>query len=170
MKFARFILPPALILALVSCRPLAPEVISQDCTVAAVPANFTRIFIGVPARGGHQSGASAKDPLDGASAEKFDTILRTIAEGRQPTWGAQKNIPQENLIVCIASGTFQTNGQYDWDLDKGHTQGSNLGFTVEKNWKIHGAAQAGPVCSSRAICGTSWWTTMVLRSRAGAIR
>jgi hypothetical protein len=139
MKCARLVFPPALVLALVSCKPLTPEVTSRDCTVAAVPANFTRIFIGAPARGGQQSGTSAKDPLDGTSAEKFDTILRTIAEGQRPTWGTQKNIPQENLIVCIASGTFQTNGQYDWDLDKGRTQGSSLGFTVEKNWKIHGS-------------------------------
>jgi hypothetical protein len=138
MKFACFVLPPALILALVSCKPLVPEVTSQDCTVSAVPADFTRIFIGVPARGGQQSGASAKDPLDGTTADKFDAILRTISEGQHPTWGTQKDIAPQNLIVCIASGTFQTNGQYDWNLDKGHTQGSNLGFTAEKNWKIHG--------------------------------
>lgn len=139
MKPVRFVLLPAFVLALVSCKPLVPEVTSQDCTVSAVPADFTRIFIGVPARGGQQPGTSAKDPLDGTSADKFDAILRTIAEGQHPTWGAQKNIAQENLIVCIASGTFQTNGQYDWDLDKGRTQGSHLGFTVEKNWKIHGS-------------------------------
>ncbi len=137
MKFARFFFPSALILALVSCMPLDPEVISQDCIVP-VPANFTRIFIGSPARGGQQAGTSADDPLDGTSADKFDTILRTIAEGQQPTWGTQKNIPPENLIVCLASGTFQTNGQSDWIIDVGHTKGSPRGFTVEKNWKIHG--------------------------------
>ncbi|HLK54698.1 MAG TPA: hypothetical protein VKU42_14650, partial [Candidatus Angelobacter sp.] len=137
MKFARFFFPSALILALVSCMPLDPEVISQDCIVP-VPANFTRIFIGSPARGGQQAGTSADDPLDGTSADKFDTILRTIAEGQQPTWGTQKNIPPENLIVCLASGTFQTNGQSDWIIDVGHTKGAPRGFTVEKNWKIHG--------------------------------
>ena len=138
MKFARFSLPSALILALASCIPLDPEVISQDCAVPVVPANFTRIFIGSPARGGQQAGTSADDPLDGTSADKFDTILRTIAEGQQPTWGTQKNIPQENLIVCLASGTFQTNGQSDWIIDVGHTKGAPRGFTVERNWKIHG--------------------------------
>ena len=138
MKFARFFLPSALILALVSCKPLDPEVISQDCAVPILPANFTRIFIGSPAVGGQQSGATADDPLDGTTADKFDTILRTIAEGQQPTWGAQKNIPAENLIVCLTSGTFQTNGQSDWKIDVGHTNGIPRGFTVEKNWKIHG--------------------------------
>src|SRR5579864_7233112 len=105
MKFSPFILASAavlaLVLALASCKPLSsPEELSQDCTVAAAPANFTRIFIGTPAHGGTQSGASAKDPLDGTTAQKFDTILRTIAEGEHPTWGAQRNIAPENLIVC----------------------------------------------------------------------
>ena len=138
MKFARFFLPSALILALVSCMPLDPEVVSQDCTVAVVPNGFTRIFIGAPARGGQQSGASSDDPLDGTSTDKFDAILRTIAEGQRPTWGTQTNIAPQNLIVCLASGTFHTNGQYDWLIDVGHTAGSPFGFTVEKNWKIHG--------------------------------
>ncbi len=139
MKFARFVLPPALFWALVSCKPLDdPEVVSQDCTVAAAPADFTRIFIGVPERGGQQSGTSAKDPLDGTSADKFDTILRTISEGQHPSWGAQKNIAPENLIVCLTSGTLQTNGQYDWVSGFGRTHGSTLGFTAGKNWKIHG--------------------------------
>src|SRR5580765_1849765 len=137
MKFPLFVFLLALILALVSCKPLAPEVKSQDCTVPAVPAGFTRIFIGAPARGGQQSGTSAKDPLDGTTADKFDTILRTIAQGERPTWGTQKNIAPENLIVCMASGTFQTNGGYDGGTD-GQRQGNHLGFTVEKNWKIHG--------------------------------
>ena len=138
MKFARFFLPSALILALVSCMPLDPEVISQDCAVAVVPNGFTRIFIGVPASGGQQSGTSADDPLDGSTTDKFDAILRTIAEGQRPIWGTQKNIAPENLIVCLASGTFHTNGQYDWLIDIGHTAGSPRGFSVEKNWKIHG--------------------------------
>src|SRR5579864_7689983 len=143
MKFSPFALAPAsvlaLILAVASCRTLAPEVISQDCAVAAVPANFTRIYIGKPASGGSQSGTSAKDPLDGTTAQKFDTILRTIAEGNYPTWGAQQNIPPQNLIVCIASGTFQTEGQYDTVFEFGPPPGSHRGFTVEKNWKIHGS-------------------------------
>jgi hypothetical protein len=139
MKSARFVLLPVLVLGLVSCKPLVPEVTSQDCTVSAVPADFKRIFIGVPARGGQQSGTSAKDPLDGTSADKFDTILRTIAEGQRPTWGTQQNIPPENLIVCMASGTFQTNGQSDWIQHLGHTQRKEQGFTVRKNWKIHGS-------------------------------
>lgn len=137
MKFALVISPVALVLALGSCKPLDPEVTSQDCVVP-VAAGFTRIFIGTPAHGGQQSGTSFDDPLDGSSAEKFDAILRSISEGQHPTWGTQTNIAPENLIVCMTSGTFQTNGQYDWKLSVGHTEGSAHGFTVEKNWKIHG--------------------------------
>ncbi len=138
MKVVRFVILAALVLALASCMQLrTPEVTSQDCTVA-VPTGSTRIFIGTSAHGGQQSGTSFDDPLDGSSAEKFDTILRTISEGQHPTWGTQTNIAPENLIVCLTSGTFQTNGQYDWVFGLGHTQGKTLGFTLEKNWKIHG--------------------------------
>jgi hypothetical protein len=147
MKFSPFILASATVLALAlamaSCKPLSsPEVISQDCTVAAAPANFTRIFIGTPAHGGSQSGTSAKDPLDGTTAQKFDTILRSIAEGERPTWGTQKNIAPENLIVCLASGTFQTEGQYDTVFQFGYPTAVRRGFTVEKNWKIHGSGMS----------------------------
>ena len=138
MKPVRFVLLPAFVLGLVSCKPLVPEVTSQDCTVSAVPADFTRIFIGLPAHGSQQSGASAEDPLDGTTADKFDAILRTISEGQHPTWGTQKDIAPQNLIVCLSSGTFHTNGQYDWTQHLGHTQRSQQGFTVGKNWKIHG--------------------------------
>jgi hypothetical protein len=125
----------ALVLALSSCKGLKPEVTSQDCVVP-VPQGSTRIFIGAAAHNG--SGASFDDPLDGSTAEKFDGILSSISLGQQPTWGAQTNIAQQNLIVCLTSGTFKTNGQYDWAISKGHTKGSTLGFTVEKGWKIHG--------------------------------
>ncbi len=125
----------ALSLALVSCRGLNPEITSQDC-VLPVPQGFTRIFIGASAHNG--SGTSFDDPLDGSTAEKFDTILSSISLGQQPNWGSQAKIAQQNLIVCLTSGTFHTNGQYDWAISKGHTAGSTLGFTVEKNWKIHG--------------------------------
>jgi hypothetical protein len=137
MKSALTVLSFFLAFALVSCKPLAPKVTSQDC-LAAAPANFTRIYIGTPAHGGQQTGTSFDDPLDGTTAEKFDTILRSIAEGQNPTWGVQKNIAAENLVVCLASGTFQTEGQYDWTTGVGHSQGSVRGFTVRKNWKIHG--------------------------------
>lgn len=138
MKVPHFVALAPLVLLLTSCMQLkTPEVTSQDCTVA-VPQGSTRIFIGPTARSGQPSGTSFDDPLDGSTADKFDTILRTISEGQHPTWGSQSNIAPENLIVCLASGTFHTRGQYDWTLNEGHTQGSELGFTVEKNWKIHG--------------------------------
>lgn len=133
MKFVRIVFSAALPLALLSCRPLSPEVTSQDC-VQAVPAGFTRIFIGTQPHTGQPSGTSFNDPLDGSTGEKFDAILRSISEGLHPTWGTQSNIQPENLIVCMTSGTFQTFGQYNLDSDPG----SALGFTMEKNWKIHG--------------------------------
>lgn len=138
MKVLPFVVSAALALSLASCMGVqSPEVTSQDCTVA-VPSGFTRIFIGMPSSGSRQSGTSFDDPLDGSTAAKFDTILRTISEGQHPTWGAQTNIAPQNLIVCMTSGTFQTEGQYDWRIGAGHTQGSERGFTAEKNWKIHG--------------------------------
>lgn len=138
MKVPRLVPPLTLVLALSSCMQLrTPEVTSQDCAVA-VPAGFTRIFIGASAHSSQPTGTSFDDPLDGSTADKFDAILRTISEGQNPTWGTQTNIAPQNLIVCLTSGTFQTRGQYDWEIRLGHTQGSELGFTVEKNWKIHG--------------------------------
>ena len=137
MKFTLTVFFVSLVLALVSCHPLSTKVTSQDCRAAA-PANFTRIYIGTPAHDGHGAGTSFDDPLDGTTAQKFDTILRSIAEGQNPTWGAQRNIASENLVVCLDSGTFQTQGQYDWTTGVGHSQGSTRGFTLGKNWKIHG--------------------------------
>ena len=43
MKFARFS-SSALILALVSCMPLDPEAISQDCVVSIVPAPHPHFY------------------------------------------------------------------------------------------------------------------------------
>lgn len=117
---------------------------SPDCS-GNVPAGFTRIFIGFPAPRGTQSGTTADDPLDGSTAEKFDTILRSIAEGQHPTWGTQKNIQPEDLIVCIAKGTFATNGFDHFAPGDpqavppgGVEQAQAAGFSVGKNWKIHG--------------------------------
>jgi hypothetical protein len=138
MKFVRHLLLSAPLLSLLACNPLAPEVVSRDCTIDAVPATFTRIYIGVPHAGRPQSGTSAEDPLDGTTAQKFDTILRTIAEGQHPSWGAQQNMGPENVIVCIGNGTFQTEGQFDYVMSVGHTLGSPRGFTVARNWKVHG--------------------------------
>jgi len=135
MKLALVALPTALVLALTSCMRLSPEVTSQDCIVP-VPAGSTRIFIGSNGHAG--SGTSFDDPLDGSTADKFDAILRSISEGQHPTLGSQNNIAPQNLIVCLTSGTFQTNGQYDWKFGPGHTTGREVGFTVEQNWKIHG--------------------------------
>lgn len=138
MKFVGLLLLSAPLLSLAGCNPLAPEVVSRDCTIPAVPATFTRVYIGTPHPGRPQSGTTPDDPLDGTTPQKFDTILRSIAEGQHPTWGALQNIGPENLIVCIGSGTFQTEGQFDFVMNVGHSLRSPRGFTVAKNWKIHG--------------------------------
>lgn len=110
---------------------------SPDCQGAA-PTGFTRIFIGKPASKGSQSGISANDPLDGTTAERFDAILRTISQGQLPTWGAQKDIAPENLVVCIANGAFKTNGFSHPTPGDLSTGARDIGFSVGKNWKIHG--------------------------------
>lgn len=166
-----------LVLALASCINLSsPEVTSQDC-IAAVPSGSTRIFIGNKAHAG--SGTSFDDPLDGSTAQKFDTILRSIGEGRQPTLGTQSNIAPRNLIVCLTSGMFQTEGQYDWKLHLGHTQQSDRGFTVEQNWKIHGRGVAHTTIQLASYLpdqfvdnqglplsgGATWWSARTLPLR-----
>lgn len=134
-------LPFAVLLALVcvGCIPFHAFP-SPDCQGAA-PAGFTRIFVGKPASKGSQSGISAKDPLDGTTADKFDTILRTISQGQLPTWGSQQNIGPENVVVCVMNGTFETNGfshPFPGDLGGGDQPGSGAGFSVGTKWKIHG--------------------------------
>lgn len=137
IKCLRFVLPVAL--TCTGCIGLKPDFPSSDCRGAA-PAGFTRIFIGAPAPKGSQSGTSADDPLDGKTAEKFDAILRSIVEGKFPTWGAQQNIGPENVVVCIASGTFATNGfeHVTPGAPSADLQAGDAGFAVGKNWRIHG--------------------------------
>jgi len=153
MKLALALLTAASVILLAGCQSIKPQASApppaptagpsaapivgpQDC-ISPVPQGFTRIFIGTPAPGGQQSGTSYADPLDGTTAAKFDAILTSIADGQNPTLGAQSNIPPQNLIVCLGNGTFQTNGLYDLRFN-GHIAGSTLGFSVEKGWKFHG--------------------------------
>lgn len=136
MKCLRFFLPLA-VLCCTGCLAFNRDFPSSDCRGAA-PTGFTRIFIGAPASRGSQSGTSADDPLDGTSAEKFDTILRTIVEGKRPTWGAQQNIGPENLVVCINTGTFPTDGFAHTIPGDPDADPRSAGFAVGKNWKIHG--------------------------------
>jgi hypothetical protein len=70
--------------------------------------------------------------------EKFDAILRTIVEGKHPTWGAQQNIGPENVVVCINSGTFATDGFAHLTPGDPAADPRSAGFAVGKNWKIHG--------------------------------
>jgi hypothetical protein len=59
-----------------SCKPLTPEVVSQDCTVAAAPAGFTRIYIGAPA-GGAMDGIV----INSATAEARKNVVDGIFIG-----------------------------------------------------------------------------------------
>ncbi len=105
--------------------------LSSDCTVKSLPQGFSRIFIAfkpVGTAGATSKGGSGtvKDPFDGSTAEKFDTILRARSEASQ-----------QNLIVCIGPGTYETEGTYDFVVNLPHK--TARGFTLNKNWKIHGA-------------------------------
>jgi hypothetical protein len=124
--------------------------LSSDCTVKELPQGFSRVFISfkpialkpisskpiashantskpsTPAAGQQGGSGTASDPYDGSTAEKFDSILRARSEANQ-----------QNLIVCIGPGTFQTEGTYDFIVNVAHK--TARGFTINKNWKIHGA-------------------------------
>lgn len=98
---------------------------SADCEPNFDRKDYTRIFIAL--RSDEKAGTGTlDDPFDGSTAQKFDTILRSRSEaGRQ------------NLVVCIGPGSFQTEGTADFVINIPHT--SPRGFTVNRNWKIHGA-------------------------------
>jgi hypothetical protein len=124
--------------------PSAPSAapISTDCTVtaSALPEGATRIYIAL--RGGVDgTGQSADDARDGSTAARFDAILRCYAEGCSGPPGKGKTIPvTQDLIVCLAPGTFQTMGKYDAMTDVPHL--TQQGFTLGKGWKIHGKGPA----------------------------
>lgn len=101
--------------------------LSSDCTAKTLPQGFSRIFIAFKPIGNTGKGGSGtvNDPFDGSTAEKFDTILRTRSEANQ-----------QNLIVCIGPGTYETEGAYDFVVNLPHKTAH--GFTLNKNWKIHG--------------------------------
>ena len=104
--------------------------LSSDCSVKELPKDFSRIFIAfnpVRTRTANPGGSGTlNDPYDGSTAEKFDGILRSRSEANQ-----------QNLIVCIGPGTYQTEGTYDFIVNLPHK--TARGFTLNKNWKIHGA-------------------------------
>jgi hypothetical protein len=109
----------------VSAQSAAP---SSDCTAKQAPQGFSRIFIAsrVTAAPRQAGSGTASDPYDGSTAQKFDGVLRTRSEAHQ-----------ENLIVCIGAGTFETEGTYDFIVNVPHK--TVRGFTLNKNWKVHGA-------------------------------
>ena len=95
------------------------------------------IFVAFRNDGATGSGLEA-DPFDGSTKQKFDKILRDRSESGVA-----------DLIVCIGPGTFETEGSYDYIIGVGHQglldyKSPLQGFTVGKNWKIHGAGSSGP--------------------------
>src|SRR5579884_1211616 len=124
--------------------------VSSECTAPSV--TNPRIYIGITGPFGTDSNNTAAAPLDGSTAVKFDTILRTRSES-----GVQ------NLIVCLQGGTFQTNGAGDFNF-YGPTNSPHhtnicppnttcmcpddihqcpAGFSVNTNWHIHGLGISG---------------------------
>ncbi|HWX54514.1 MAG TPA: hypothetical protein VN176_07965 [Verrucomicrobiae bacterium] len=121
----------------------APQsTVSTDCTreTAKVPRGFTRVYIG-QRNGQDGPGASWSDARDGSTAESFDKVLRCFSEGCQDSDNRGKSVPKtEKLIVCIGPGVFQSNGTYDYIINVPHT--SHKGFTLGREWKIHGSGVA----------------------------
>jgi hypothetical protein len=106
---------------------LQSDFVNPDCS-GPTPTGYTRIFVASRSDGKPGSG-SLSDALDGSSAEKFDTVLRSRSESGVT-----------HLIVCIGPGTFYTEGNRDYILGQGHLDRSHpAGFTVKEGWKIHGA-------------------------------
>lgn len=100
---------------------------SSDCSGRA-PIGYSRIYIAYRADARSGTG-TASDPFDGSTAQKFDTLLRTRSENGVT-----------NLVVCIDSGTFQTEGVHDYLMGVGHLNKTQAGgFTVNRGWRVHGA-------------------------------
>src|SRR5947209_9837114 len=115
--------------------------LSSDCTTAAsaLPQGSDRIFIDLR-NGKDGSGSSWGDARDGSTGAAFDTILRCYSEGCTDQNNPKKSVPKtENLIVCLAPGTFSTLGTYDYIIGVPHRTAQ--GFTIGKGWKIHGAGR-----------------------------
>jgi hypothetical protein len=100
---------------------------SPDCD-GPTPKGYTRIFIG-RRRDSRPGTGRASDPFDGGTAQTFDALLRARSEAGVT-----------NLIVCIASGTFETEGTHDYQIGVGHLDKIQAtGFTVGRGWRVHGA-------------------------------
>lgn len=114
----------------------------QDCAAPAnaLPASTTRVYIALR-NGQDGSGNSMADARDGSTTAAFDTILRCYSEGCSGEQNRGKPVAKtDNLMVCLGPGTFSTMGNYDYIIAVPHR--TQIGFTVGKGWKIHGAGKA----------------------------
>jgi hypothetical protein len=126
---------PALLIGLLAMWSV-PDLHSQATSDCARDSPKT-IFIAFRTDGAKGSGLRA-DPFNGSTRQGFDKILRDRSEGGVT-----------DLIVCIGPGTYDTEGSYDYIIGIGHQGVLDYkyplqGFTVGKNWKIHGAGSSGP--------------------------
>lgn len=112
---------------------------ANDCKPdMSVRSGFKRIYIALR-NGRDGSGKTLEDARDGSTAERFDRILRCYVEGCSDA-DPRKSVPKtENLIVCLAPGTFRTKGTYDFVINIAHT--THEGFTLGRGWKIHGSGK-----------------------------
>ncbi len=105
-----------------------PKVRAQLTNDCAADSTHT-VFFAVRSDGMRGSGTK-RNPLDG---RELDSILRRKSEAGEAS-----------VIVCLGPGTFNTKGVYDYIIGIGH-QGvidykyAPAGFTVGRNWRIHGA-------------------------------
>jgi hypothetical protein len=130
----------------------APFLSNECVTTTPVPPSFTRIYLGVPPSTPPPTplGTGPDNPFDVTSPDKFDDLLRKISEQDNPVTLNGTAVGPTNLTVCIAPGTFQTRGTWDYLIGLGHTNnpdpnkthpvpGQPGGFTANQNWHVHGA-------------------------------
>ncbi len=92
--------------------------VSAECTSAAPPAPFLRVYVGLPGDG-----------------RTLDQILRPFSG--DPNAGIPAT---DSLIVCILPGTYLTDGSYNWAVGIPHNQQQiqDRGFALGPHWHIHG--------------------------------
>lgn len=115
--------------------------VAADCAedTAHIPKGYHRVYI-AKRNGKDGTGATLSDARDGSAAASFDSVLRCLSEGC-PASPGEKAVPKtEKLIVCIGPGVFQSKGRHDFLMGVPRT--SQEGFTVGKEWRIHGSGVA----------------------------
>ncbi len=120
--------------------------------LAPISSDYQRIFFADPAQytGTFGDGSSPTSPLPPGSFSigshtitmNMDYQLRCRVEG-----GADCDLDKilrrsTTLVVCLAPGTYLTNGEYDLIFNGSRAAGTNLGFTLGAGWRFHGAGMS----------------------------